>query len=66
MGVGWNSTAQKKVALGTRLAVEVAGSGALKRLAQPVFADDAVLDAGAAGVNAARIRIQRQRRIDNA
>jgi malonate decarboxylase epsilon subunit len=44
--------------------VEVPGGGTLARLAQGVFADDAVLDAGS-GLDAVRVRIQRQRRINN-
>jgi malonate decarboxylase epsilon subunit len=58
----WHDTLRHALERGARIAVEIAGTGALKRLAQPVFADDAVLDAGAAGVNAARIRIQRYAR----
>jgi len=59
----WHDTLRHAFERGARLAVEVAGSGALSRLAQPVFADDAVLDAGR-GLDAARVRIQRQQYAD--
>jgi len=59
----WHDTMRHAFERGARLAVEVAGSGALSRLAQPIFADDAVLDAGR-GFDAVRVRIQRLRRSD--
>ncbi|MGN6579406.1 MAG: malonate decarboxylase subunit epsilon [Bordetella sp.] len=66
----WRDTLRHAVERGARLAVEVAGDGTLTRLAQEVFAQDAsaqgaVLDAGT-GLEAARVRIQRQRRNDPA
>jgi len=60
----WHDTLQHALERGARMAVEVPGGGTLARLAQGVFADDAVLDAGS-GLDAVRVRIQRQRRINN-
>lgn len=57
----WHDTLRHALERGARLAVEVPGGGALARLAQGVFADDAVVDVGS-GLDAARVRIQRQRR----
>ena len=59
----WHDTLQHALERGARMAVEVPGGGTLARLAQGVFADDAVLDAGS-GLDAVRVRIQRQRRGD--
>nr|WP_311530133.1 malonate decarboxylase subunit epsilon [uncultured Ralstonia sp.] len=59
----WHDTMRHAFERGTRLAVEIAGNGALKRLAQPVFADDAAFDASS-GLDAVRVRIQRQQRAD--
>jgi malonate decarboxylase epsilon subunit len=70
----WHDTLQHALERGARMAVEVPGGGALARLAQGVFADDAVLDAGSgldavldagSGLDAVRVRIRRQRRIDD-
>ncbi len=60
----WHDTLRHTLERGARMAVEVPGGGALARLAQGVFADDAVLDAGR-GLDAARVRIQRARAADN-
>ncbi|WP_343619366.1 malonate decarboxylase subunit epsilon [Ralstonia sp.] len=60
----WHDTLRHAFERGARMAVEIAGNGALKRLAQPVFAGDAVLDASN-GLDAVRVRIQRQRRLDS-
>lgn len=57
----WHDTLRHAFERGARLAVEVPGGGALTRLAHDVFAPAAALDAGA-GIGAARVRIQRQRR----
>lgn len=59
----WHDTLRHALERGAQMAVEVGGSGALSRLARSVFADDAVLDA-ARDFNAARVRVQRQRRAD--
>ncbi|WP_296224367.1 malonate decarboxylase subunit epsilon [Ralstonia sp. UBA689] len=59
----WHDTLRHAFERGARMAVEVPGGGVLTRLAQGVFADDAVLDAGG-GLDAVRVRIQRQRRAD--
>ena len=59
----WHDTLRHAFERGARLAIEIAGNGALKRLAQPIFADDAVFDAGS-GFDAVRVRIQRQARAD--
>jgi len=66
----WHDTMRHAFERGARLAVEVPGGGTLTRLAHEVFARgalarEAVLDAGA-GLEAARMRIQRQRRDDPA
>jgi len=60
----WHDTMRHAFERGARLAVEIAGNGALKRLAQPVFADDAVFDASS-GLDAVRVRIQRQQGSDS-
>ncbi|MGM3277535.1 malonate decarboxylase subunit epsilon [Ralstonia sp. 24A2] len=60
----WHDTMRHAFERGARLAVEMAGNGALKRLAQPVFADDAVFDTSS-GLDAVRVRIQRQQRSDS-
>jgi len=60
----WHDTLRHAFERGARMAVEIAGNGALKRLAQPVFAGDAVLDASN-GLDAVRVRIHRQRRLDS-
>ncbi|MGN5354587.1 malonate decarboxylase subunit epsilon [Ralstonia sp. L16] len=60
----WHDTLRHALERGARMAVEIAGNGALMRLAQPVFAGDAVLDASS-GLDAVRVRIQRQRRLDS-
>ena len=57
----WHDTLRHAFERGARLAVEVPGGGTLTRLAHGVFAPDAALDAGA-GLEAARVRIQRYRR----
>lgn len=62
----WRDTLRHAFERGARLAVEVPGGGILTRLAHEVFArgapaPDAPLDASA-GLEAARVRIQRQRR----
>ena len=59
----WHDTLRHALERGASMAVEVPGGGALARLAQGVFAAEAVLDAGA-GLDAVRVRIQRRRRID--
>lgn len=59
----WHDTLRHAFERGARMAVEVPGGGVLTRLAQGVFADDAVLDAGG-GLDAVRVRIQRLRRSD--
>jgi len=66
----WRDTLRHAFERGARLAVEVPGGGTLTRLAHEVFARGApargaALDAGA-GLDAARVRIQRQRRDDAA
>uniref|UniRef100_C6BM20 [acyl-carrier-protein] S-malonyltransferase n=2 Tax=Ralstonia pickettii TaxID=329 RepID=C6BM20_RALP1 len=60
----WHDSLRHALERGARMAVEIAGNGALMRLAQPVFANDAVLDASS-GLDAVRVRIQRQRRLDS-
>ncbi|MDE2202060.1 MAG: malonate decarboxylase subunit epsilon [Burkholderiaceae bacterium] len=60
----WHDTLRHALERGARMAVEIAGNGALMRLAQPVFANDAVLDASS-GLDVVRVRIQRQRRGDD-
>lgn len=60
----WHDTLRHALERGASIAVEVPGGGALARLAQGVFAAEAVLDAGA-GLDAVRVRIQRQRREDS-
>jgi malonate decarboxylase epsilon subunit len=62
----WRDTLRHAFERGARLAVEVPGGGILTRLAHEVFArgapaQGATLDAGA-GIEAARVRIERQRR----
>ncbi|CAJ0810308.1 malonate decarboxylase subunit epsilon [Ralstonia flaminis] len=54
----WHDTMRHAFERGARLAVEIAGNSALKRLAQPVFADDAVFDTSG-GLDVVRVRIQR-------
>lgn len=54
----WHDTLRHALERGARMAVEIAGGGTLARLAQGVFADDAVLSAGS-GLAAVRVRIQR-------
>jgi malonate decarboxylase epsilon subunit len=66
----WRDTLRHAFERGARLALEVPGGGTLTRLADEVFARDALargaaIDAGA-GIDAARVRIQRQRRDDPA
>lgn len=60
----WHDSLRHALERGARMAVEIAGNGALMRLAQPVFANDAVLDASS-GLDAVRVRIHRQRRLDS-
>lgn len=60
----WHDTMRHAYERGARMAIEVPGGGVLVRLAQGVFSADEVLDAGAVNLEATRIRIRRQRRID--
>ncbi|MCO5400562.1 malonate decarboxylase subunit epsilon [Ralstonia soli] len=60
----WHDTLRHAFERGARMAVEVLGGGALTRLAQGVFADDAVLNAGGE-LDAVRVRMQRLRRLDS-
>ncbi|GCB02505.1 malonate decarboxylase subunit epsilon [Ralstonia sp. SET104] len=61
----WHDTLRHALERGARMAVEVPGGGALARLAQGVFAADVVLDASG-GLDAVRVRIQRQRHSNGA
>lgn len=58
----WHDTLRHALERGARMAVEVAGNGALVRLAQGVFPNEATVDAGIANAHAARIRILRHMR----
>ncbi|WP_019938571.1 malonate decarboxylase subunit epsilon [Bordetella sp. FB-8] len=61
----WHDTLRHAFERGARLAVEISGNGSLTRLARDVFAQGMVLDAGS-GLDAVRVRIQREQRDDPA